>query len=329
MADGLIALTGWQTGTEVTRGTGVPATRFSFMEGTLKVVRERYAPQEDRNSFEDYFRSAAEKQHVEISSPAWGTYEDQALWYQLFMKGGVAGVLSNVAAYTYTFAPNNAADDLATWTWEPFNDTDAWSVPYCVGKKMELDYTRGQPVKMTLDILGQRAIAQAKTAGISQRVTNDIHTALTVCDIDLTTIGSTAVTNVLAAKMTLDNMWEPIYTLSGNEWVTKYIRPRRHLVGDLTIEFDTTTEYDAFMNTAAASTQRKVRLKSTGDVIPTSSPSTNMSHQLDFYTKGWDTFDFGRQGGIWTAKMVGRSTYDATATNSWSAVVVNGVATLP
>lgn len=326
MPDGLVALTGLQAGIESVRGTSVAATRIQPCTATMKSIVERYAPQEDRNSFEDFFRSAQTKERVEITgAKAWATFEDLPWFLQLFAKGGVTGVLSNVAAYTYTFLPTASVDDLSTATFEVFNDTQSFMVNWVVGKKLELNYQRGQPVEMTMDFFGQHATKQAKTGSLTQRTTEDITDGLTAAYIDTTTIGTTLVADVLSAKWTLDNMWEPIYTLNGTRYPNKFIRARRHVEAEAILQFDATVEYDAFMT----GTNRKLRLKSTGSVIPTSSPSTNKSVSADFYTAGWDTADFGRQGGIWTASLKGRSTYDSTATASWQISVVNGLATLP
>jgi len=326
MPDGLIALTGWQAGLETTRGTLVAATRIQPMTATMRYIIDRYAPQEDRNSFEDFYRSAQTKAHVEINGAvAWATFEDAPWFAQLFVKGGVSGVLSNTTVYTYTFVPTPAADDLKTATLEGFTDTAAWAVPFTVGKKLEVTYQRGQPVQFNMDFWGQRMVSQAKTPALSQRPTEDITDGLTTAYIDTATIGTTVAANVLDGKLTLDNAWEPIYPLNGTQYPSKFIRNRRHIVGEVTIEFDTTTEYDAFV----AGTARKMRLKSVGTTIAGSSPATPKSMTWDFYTAGWDTYDFGRQGGIWTAKLAGRSTYDSTAGSSWSLVCVNDLSTLP
>lgn len=325
MADGLIALTGWQAGLETVRGTLVAATRIQPMTATLHPIGERFAPQEDRNSFEDYYRSVQTKTRVEVSGAvANATFEDAPWFFQSFIAGGITGVLSAATVYTYTFLPTLTADDLKTLTIEGFTDTSAWAVPFCVGKKLDITYQRGQPVTFGMDLLGQRMITQAKTAALPQRVTEDIADGLTTAFIDTTTIGTTAVANVLAAKLTLDNMWEPIYPINGLAYPSKFVRSRRHLNGEVTLEFDTTTEYDAFMTSLV----RKMRLKSTGSIIPGSTGNILKSMAIDFYTQGWDTLDFGRQGGIWTIKVLGRST-NPGAGASWSAVCVNGLVTLP
>jgi hypothetical protein len=325
MSDGLIALTGWQAGFETVRGTPVAATRIQPMEASMQNRIERFAPTEDRNSFEEYFRSSQTKQHVEISGgKMWLTFEDAAWLNNLAIRGAQhAGVLSDTAAYTYTFQPANGVDDLDSMTFEGFNDTSAWAVPFTVLKKVDFNWQRGQPVQVGLDFLGQQMTTQAKTAALTQRLTEDVETGATTAYIDPTTIGSTAVADVLDAKVTLDNMWEPLYPLNGTLYPSKFVRSKRHMAGEFTLEFDTTTEYTA----AVAGTKRLIRLTSLGTLI-TGAATTHKSVVYDFYTQGWDTFDFGRQGGIWTVKFVGRSTDVNNLGYSFKSVVINGNATV-
>lgn len=317
MTEGLVALTGLQAGIETTRGTAVPATRIAPLTATMKHVIERYYPQEDRNSFEDYFRSAQTKEHVEIGgATAWATFEDMPFWLSLFAKGGVTPSGYD-GAYLWDFTPTSDADDLDTATFECFNDTTSWQIPFVVGNKIEIGWQRGQPVSLNMDFLGQTANVQAKTGSLTQTSGEDITDGLSACYIDTTTIGTTLAANVLSAKATIANGWEPIYTLSGTKYPNRFSRGnRRHAEIELVAQFDSTTEYDAFV----AGTTRKVEIRSSG------SGSNSFAFQL--YSGGWDTADFGRQGGIWTVSLKSSSTYDLTAGASWSASVVNDVASI-
>lgn len=319
MTQGLVALTGFQAGIEETRGTPVAATRIQPMTATLSHKIERYAPQEDRNSFEDFYRSSQTKESVEISgATAWATFEDMAFFGLLAVKGGVTP--TGTGDYTWDFLPSSDTDDLATITAEWFNDTASYQVPWCVLNKLELSYQRGQPVALSLDFLGQTAIEAAKTADLPQRVTEDITDGLTATFIDDATIGTTAAPNVLTAKFSLNNNWEPIWSLDGNKYPSRFARGRRHVEGDFMLQFDSTSEYDKFVDGSA----RAVRLASTGSLIPETEVNKYLS--FDFWTGGWDVADFGRQGGIWTVGVKGRSTYDATAGASFAMSVVNGYA---
>lgn len=315
MPDGLVALTGLQVGIEETRGTPVEATRIQPATATMKHMIERYYPTEDRNSFEEYFRSSQTRERVEISGvTAWATFEDLPWWLQLFAKGGVEPTGSGT--YTWEFLPTAEADDLATATFECFTDTTAWQVPFVVGNKLEIGWQRGQPVSLSMDFLGQTATTATKTPDLAQRLSEDITDGLSSVYIDDATIGTSLAANVLSAKATIANNWEPIYTLNGTRYPSKFVRGRRHAEFEAVIQFDSTDEYEAFL----AGTPRIIRVSSSG--------SGSNQFDFDLFSSGWDAFDFGRQGGIWTASLKTSSTYSADAGASWSATVVNAEATL-
>lgn len=329
MTSGLIALTRWQAAIEATRGTAIAATRVVPMVGTPLDKLETFEGEQDRGTFEKFYPESIvrTKRHVEATGcTAIGTFDDAPWWAQFAIKGSVAAAgPTNTTCYTYTFVPTLTSDDLSTMCLEWGTDTAAYVINYGMLKKFEWTYNRNSPVMFGIDILGQKMTAQAFTGSLAQRVCEGMQTGLTTAYIDTTTIGSTAPGDVLEAKATIDNGWEQIFELGGNEWAGKAVRPRRTLALEATIQFDTTTEYD----TAIAKTARKIRLKTTGTTIASSSPATPKSHTLDIYIPKWKVADFGRLGGIWTIKVSGSSAYDSAAAASFSLVVVNDLATLP
>lgn len=326
MPSGLVALTKFQAGIEATRGTAVPATRIQPLNGYFRELVERAKVHEQRNSFIDIYRSLQVKRMVELrgltTSP---TFEDLPWFLQSFVKGGVAGVLSASTVYTYTFTPTPTADDLKTITWECGDDTQAFAVNYGVGERLELNFQADRLAVMTCDYLGQKATKQAFTAALSDRVTEDINGAQMTATIDTSTIGTTAALNVLDAKFVLQNNWSQLWRLDGNIFPGDAYRKPRSATLDLTVQFNNTTEYDAFVTTPV---QRKVRLTCLGTVIPGSTGSIAKSLAIDFYTF-WDVAPISDQNGIHVVKLTGTSTYDATATQDFQVVVKNGLATLP
>jgi hypothetical protein len=327
MSDGLVALSKFQAGLESVRGTAVAATRIQpANSGFMNPVQNRNQVHEQRNTFVDIFRSFPVKQMVELRgmtvSP---TYEDLPWYLQSMVKGGVSGVLSAVTAYTYTFAPTPGTDDLKTVTWEVGNDTQAWQCPFGVGERLDLQFTAGAAATQTMDYLAQRPVKQAFTGSLSDRVTEDINGAQMKAYIDSTTIGSTAVTNVLSAKFGLQNNWTQLWALDGNLYPRNAYRKVRSATLELTIQMTNTTEYDAYITTPV---QRKIRLQVQGTNIAGSTGPVAKSMTIDFYTY-WDVSPISDQGGIYVLKLTGTSTYDATATNDFSITVVNALPSLP
>lgn len=322
---GLTALSKFQAALESTRGTPVPATRIQPLNGWMVPMATRNLVHEQRNSFIDVFRSFQVKQWAELkgltTSP---TFEDLPWFLQGFLKGGVTGSVHDTTAYTYLFTPTAAADDLKTVTWEVGDDTQAFQLPFGIGDKLELTISADKPAVMTCDYLAQQATKHTFTGALTDRVTNDINGALATATIDATTIGTTAVTNVLDAKLTLTNNWTQLWRLDGNLFPGDAYRKPRSAQLALTLQFANTTEYDAFLTAPA---ERKIRLKVLGPVI-TGSTGKTMILQIDWYGY-WDTFPLVDQGGIHVAQAVGTSHYDTTAAYDFSISVDNSLVTLP
>lgn len=326
MPQGLVALTKFQAGLESTRGTAVAATRIQPLNGYLNENVERAKIHEQRNSFNDVYRSLQVKRMVELrgltTSP---TFEDLPWFLQSFVKGGVTGVLSAATVYTYTFVPTYTADDLKTVTWEAGDDTQAFQVPFSVGERLELAFGADRPATMTVDYLGQKAVKQAFTAALSDRVTEDINGATATATIDSTTIGTTTVTNVLDCKFTLQNNWTQLWRLDGNIFPGDAYRKPRSAQLEMTLQFNSTTEYDAFVTSPA---ERKIRLSVNGTVIPGSTGNVVKNLAIDWYGF-WDDATISDSNGVHVVKVVGTSHYDATATQDFQVVIKNGLVTLP
>lgn len=326
MPQGLVALSKFQAGLEATRGTAVAATRIQPLNGWMVENVDRAKIHEQRNSLVDIYRSLQVKRNVELrgltTSP---TFEDLPWFLQSMVKGGVAGVLSAATVYTYTFVPTATADDLKTVTWEVGNDTQAFQVPFSVGNSLKLDFGPDRPAAMTCDYLGQKANKQAFTAALSDRVTEDINGAQMSATIDSTTIGTTAVPQVLSASLTLNNNWTQLFRLDGNIYPGDAYRAPRSAQLDVTVQFSSTTEYDAFIT---APVERKVRLTVLGSVIAGSTGSVQKSLAIDWYGF-WDAAPIANQNGLHVVQLTGVSHFDTGASADWQIVVKNGLVTLP
>jgi hypothetical protein len=220
--------------------------------------------------------------------------------------------------------PTASADDLQTVSWEAVSDTQDFAFPGGLGDKFDLSFNAGGPCELTLDYLCQRAIPQARTGSLSDRITEDILGAGAQAYIDSTTIGTTAVADVVSFQFTLQNNWVQLFTFNGQLYPTKFYRKVRHASCSISVQFDTLTEYSAFM----AGTERKVRLLMQGTNIAGTAGPTKKSVAIDVYGP-WATYPISEDNGVFIAKATLDSRYNAGAAADWKVVVVNGLATLP
>lgn len=337
---GTLPLTIFQAGIESSPGTAVTATRKQPMQGgTLVQHDERQMPVEQRGSLIRNYRTFVTKEYVELTGmPAYPTFEDLPWFLNHFahstwnnaLPDTKNGVPTNVTARKYSFAPAIGSDSLVTTTWEVGDQTQAYQVPFAVGAKMELGWSVGQPMTMTVDYLGKKATPVAFTSNLSDRVTEDINGALAAVYVDSTTIGSTPVTNVLDFKVTLDNHFTQFWALTGTiNPQDVYRSESRSLVVEITAAFVNTTEFLAFQtNTSGLGTERKIRLQVTGSAIAGSVPAVSRTFNLDFYGY-WQEAPFDSADGLHVVKFKGESVYDAAAGNDWSMYVINAVSPLP
>lgn len=325
MSDGILALSGFQGGLETTRGILVPATRRQPMNGWFVSTLEEHRVHEQRVSFIDVYRSFSTKQFAELRglSPS-PTFEDLPWFLKGFAKGGVAGVLSDTAAYSYVFTPTVAADDLETVSWEAVSDTQDFAFPGCLAEKFDLSFKAGGAAELTLDYLAQRAIPQARTAALSDRITEDILSAGVTAYVDSTTIGSSAIADMVSLQFTLQNNWVQLFTFNGQLYPTKVYRKVRSVNCSVSLQFDTLTEYTAFM----AGTERKIRIVMQGSNIAGTAGPTKKSLTLDVYGR-WGSYPISEDNGVFIAKATLDSRFNASAGWDWRIAVVNGLATLP
>lgn len=323
---GTLPLTKFQAAQEVTAGTILAATRIQpmAMGGLLTENIERVKPQEQRNSYIRNFRSFQVKRSVELTMTSSPTYEDLPWFGKGFLAVPTVSP-TGVTAYDWVFTPTIASDDLKTVCWEVGDDTQAYAVPYSVGNKLELTLAADSPASFSASYLAQRASPISFTSSLSDRVTEDINGALFTATIDTTTIGSTAVTNVLDAKFTIDNHYQQLWVGDGNIYPgSAYRSEPRSVQLEATLLFNSTTEYLTF----TADTGRKIRFQVLGSAVAGSSPTKFRTLTIDWYGK-WDTAPISDQNGIHVVKFTGESIYDATASMDWKITVRNALATLP
>lgn len=321
-----------QVAREVVPGTSLAATRkMPIMSGNLNEQGEINFPQEQRESFIANYRGFATKRMVEISGMEVApTFEDLPWYLNFAVSSNMTGTPHAVVAYRYDFVPKVAVNDLATATWELGDDTTEFDVNFSVLTRLELNIAKNAPSTMTMDWIGQKATKSSFTSNLSDRVTEDINGALALAYIDTTTIGSTAVVNVIDAKVTIETMQTQFFALDGNLFpVDTYRNAPRMASVEMTIAFTNTTEYDLWQSGLSASgvTPRKIRLYVSGSTIAGTTPSTPKSLTIDLYTV-WEEAPFGEDDGLRTVQFKGQTVYNTTAGHDFSWSIVNTVADL-
>ena len=334
MSGGLIALSGMQRVIETTPGTALPGTAVQpLLGGWLKEVVERHTPDEQRYSFVDAYRNFAVKNMVELSGITIApTFKDMSWWGCLFWKGLGAGgppkvatgAVRDTSAYDYIFAPTITSDDLQTATLEVGDDVTSFQIPYVLGNRIALNWSVNGDLTCSMDLLGQKAVIAAKTAG--QAVTGDeaINGALTTVKIDTTTIDTTPVLTVQEMAVSWDNGWAQEFVLNGNLFPLGAHRgSKKKIAISATLLFTTSTEYALYQN-AGISGRRKIRISTMGTKV--GAVTANKELKVDVYAI-WDDAEFDTVNGQRAVKFSGHSEYDATATHDQSVTVTTGAAT--
>lgn len=338
MSGGLLALSSFQRGIETTSGTAVAATGVQpILDGWLVERVEREFPDETRNSFINAYRNFALKNYVEVSGVRIApTFTTLAYMGSMFWKGLAsgaprkpAGSLSAVTVYTYTHTPTATSDDLNTMTGELGDDVQNFQVPYMLGNRIELAWGATSPLVCTMDFLGQRAVAAARTAALTSPEDEDIIGPLATVTIDTSTIGSTAVTTAVELKVAWDNQWSQEFVLDGNLYPRGAHRGGKKIVTcEATLLFSSATEYTSIFQNSGIGTPRKIRISTDGSVIAGSTGSVKRNLQADVYCV-WQTAEFDTIGGQRAVKFAGMAQYDSSATWDQQVVIKNALSTIP
>lgn len=323
-----IPLSKYQGAHEGTAHTLTAAKRRVYlMDGELKYAIDRTYVNERRGSLIANYRSFPTKQSSEISGATFApTYEDLPWHLGMALAGTTTPAPTNVTAWRHTFIAAATTDNLKTATLEVGNaQNNPFAVPGCLANRLELGWSANGPLTGSIDYLGDVPVSQSFTSNLADRTTEDINGAFATAYIDTTTIGSTAVTNVLDAKFTIDNKWNQFFALTGSLGPSDAYRGEaRYAEMDLTVAFNDTVEWAKFASVSSAESPRKIRLKITGSTIAGSSASLPKSLTVDWYGI-WETAEFGTQNGLRVVNLKGRSEYDSTAATDWKVVVDNDI----
>ena len=295
------------------------------MQKTIGQIR----PDEDRGTFIKNYRSSLGK--VESSFPLTGgcSYEDLAWWLQLALKGGVTGVLSNVAAYTYTFVPSPSTDDLKSATFEWGDETQAFQMNYGMVNSFEISGTTDSNWSFSAEIIGTDMAATTFTGSLADRSVEDISTYLTKLAIGATgAVPATYMTGrFIGFKLSIKNALSRKYFADGVAPTLGGMgRGKREIMLEVTMEGNGATVAERAV--WEAGTKRVARITATGSAISGASPATNKTADIIVAGK-WDAFSVGARdtNTIFVGQLVAE--YDTVLGYELSAAVTNGLITLP
>jgi Phage tail tube protein len=328
MALGVDALTRFQSGTEATPGTAVPATRIDYIEPGyyFKDMIEKVKPNEARNSYVRNYRDFQVKRHAELSGmPFAACYETLARYLQFGAKGGVTGGAGDAGTppmYTYTFKRTPTSNDLKHATWEVGDNITAFQIAGAVLNRWDLKCTAGGALKGTMDWLGLTSTTASFTGSLADTTPEDIIGAKGLVYIDDTTIGTTLAAYATDLSFSHDNGWAQLWAFTGNITPKENYRPEPSKADlEIKLAFDTTAEYTKFVN----NTTRHIEYKVPGAIIH---DAVTSMLKVDWHGP-YDKYDIGSEGGLHVATISGESQYNSGLASDWQVVIQTGLAAIP
>lgn len=325
-----------QAALEAVRGTDLAATRKVYAQITPSYSRQLMEFMDASATFHGRRRVAYGREKVGATALDICTYEDLAWWFQMCLKGGVTGVTDagSPPAYTYTFTPTITSDDLKSMTLE-FNDAGN---PYEMHQLMVNSFTLrmdsdndSEPGWMIdIELIGRDWSTTTFTTALPDRSTEVILARGTKLFIDDAggTMGATQKTgSLIKCSITVNNnihykaFAEDVTYVAAN----KVGRQAQTLDAQFTFEFDSDAEFAKYR--AATAAQRLIRLEQSGSVIHTGT-TVNKRFRFDMWGY-WNSWARGDREGNLTADFGLKGFYDPVAAKTFTAEIVNALATLP
>ncbi len=337
MATNELILTKTQAAIEATRGTDLPATRIVYAKNAPKYEKALMEFQDQSGTFFDRRRAAYAREKVSFTMNDILTFEDGPWWFEQFIKGGVAPVADagTPIAYTRTFAPSAAADDLKSVTYE-FNESGNVykSNQVMVTQatlRMDADNDSEPGWMIDLEQIGLNWVSGSYTAAIPQRSTEVVLARGTKLWIDDGggTIGTTQKLGSLINASITFNTGVHFKAFSENTTgfaPNKVGRQAYRVDAQFTFEFDSDVEFAKYRNSTPQ--PRLIRMASEGSQVH-GSPTVNKLFQIDFPNGIWSSWSRGDREGNLTATFGMSAFYDATAANVVSVKTINALSTLP
>lgn len=277
-------------------------------------------------------RPAYAREKVSFSASDIATYQDLPWWLQMGIKGGVTGVDDGSSAYTYTFTPSAATDDLKSATFEFGDSGNPYETGQCMVNswtlRMDADNDAEPGWMFDAEILGRDWATTTLTGALSDRTTEVILARGTKLYIDDAggTIGSTQkIGSLISASISVNNnihykaFAEDVTYVAAN----KVGRGERTLDAQFTFEFDSDTEFAKYRSTAPA--QRMIRFEQSGAAAIHTTVYPRMRFDIYGY---WSSISQSDRQGNMTVTLGLMAFYDTTATKSFSVALVNALSAL-
>lgn len=321
-----------QAGLETTRGTNVAATRKVYADITKNYNRPPTEFVDRSGTYAGRRRIAYGRPVISFAATDLMTYEDAPWWFQLAIKGGVAGVTDGGTppAYTFAFTPSLTTDDLKSITLE-FNESGN---PYESGQVMVNSWTiRIDPDNeggwmFDAELLARDWTTTTYTGAISDRTTEVIRAPGTKMYLDTATLGSTQLTGkLISASVTgNNNLHMKAFAEDDGSWAANKVgRGLRRFDAQFVLEFDSDTQFAQYRSSTP--TEVFIRLEREGTQIHGTSV-TNKRIRLDM-NGYWSTISWGDREGNIIATFGFSAYYNATSGYDLKAEVVNALSTLP
>jgi hypothetical protein len=317
----------WQFGVETVAGTPVAATYNPLVQGNPTPNVEYEEIPHDPNQFESMVLPVKIGEDFTLPLTGAALFQTLPFWFLGIIKGGVTP--TGGSAKTWTFTPNQTADDLDTYTAEYGSNIQAWSGSFVTLREMELTMPEtGGLWEMSIDAMGQSFGSNEFTASGSVDIDTNpspLMGAFTKVFVDDTAggIGTTPLSGVLrrgSIRFAFDAVEKKVMGGTGYQY-TAIGRGQRVTEVTLTFEQDAAsmTEVVHFLRAQATSpVMRYIRLTVDGNVI------SGGREKLTLDLPGiWTSFGFDEIGQNLVYTLTGRVKYDPTLTYGLKATVIN------
>jgi len=321
-----------RAGLDAARGDDTAATKAlefdsAFHQQEVATIR----PLTLRGSYFGYLSAAAgtETNTLEMSGAL--SY-DMAIWLaNTHIKAVASGVKGVGVDYLWTFLPTAASDDIKSATVQiGYSDgigagQPAVKLKYCLGDELSIKWDKSgdgmvtYSSKMVAPVAAvQLSAFTGSAAAIGATYVASANT--TAITVDTTTIGSTADLQWQDLTWTLSNGFTNLYTLNNLTSATGTYRPgARTWKLEGSRYYQAKAEWDAYI----AKTPRKIRIRSVGPVVGSSTYWVSLDLYGVYTSMTWDEKDdLGFQ------KFTLEPIYDTGATSDFVFTVTSAITTI-
>lgn len=326
---GEVALRKLQAALESARGTDLPATRKVYALAHMTKDLNFQVPEEDRGTFIKQYRSTLGIATAAMAASGGLTYEDFPWWNQLWLKGGVAGVVRGVTAYDYTFVPTPGSDDLKSATFEWGDDTQEFDMNFGMVDTFTITGALDSFWHFDAGVIGSTMAPSTFTGALSDRTCEDINTYLTKLAVGAAAaVPSSYMTGrfigfKLDGKNNLNRKW---FADGTSPAIGGMGRGKREFTLEATMEGNAATMTER--GVWEAGTNRVARITATGSAIAGSTGPVLRTADIVLPGK-WSAVVVGERDTNTIGTFTMMSEYDATLAYDISVVATNGLVTLP